>query len=190
VSRFDARAAILETKEVDLKPLVLKVVDQLQAHDLPEFSFVAPDSEYRALVDDRRIERIVRNLVSNAIDHSENKGVVVTLAQTEHEIAVGVRDYGIGFTERDAERLFDRFWRADPSRSRLRGGTGLGLAIALDDAKLHQGILKAWGRPGYGAHFVVTLPKNPGIPISVEPIDVIPSDQPSTILADFDIDDI
>jgi len=190
VSRFDARAAILETKEIDLKPLVLKVVDQLQASELKEFSFVASDGEYIAFVDDRRIERIVRNLISNAIDHSENKGVVVTLAQTEHEVAIGVRDYGVGFTERDAERLFDRFWRADPSRSRLRGGTGLGLAIALDDAKLHQGLLKAWGRPGYGAHFVVTLPKNPGIPITNEPINVIPSDQPSTILADFDIDDI
>jgi two-component system sensor histidine kinase MtrB len=190
VSRFDARAAILETKEVDLKPLVLKVVDQLQAHDIKEFSFVAPDAEYHALVDDRRIERIVRNLVSNAIDHSENKGVVVTLAQSEHEIAIGVRDYGVGFTERDSERLFDRFWRADPSRSRLRGGTGLGLAIALDDTKLHQGLLKAWGRPGYGAHFVVTLPKNPGIPITSEPISSIPSDQPSTPFVEFDIDDI
>ncbi len=190
VSRFDARAAILETKDVDLKPLVLKVVDQLQAHEIREFSFVAADQEYRALVDDRRIERIVRNLISNAIDHSENKGVVVTLAQSEHEISIGVRDYGIGFTERDSERLFDRFWRADPSRSRVRGGTGLGLAIALDDAKLHQGSLKAWGRPGYGAHFVVTLPKNPGIPLTSEPINIIPADQPSTILADFDIDDI
>lgn len=190
VSRFDARAAILETKEVDLKPLVLKVVDQLQASEMKEFSFVAPDAQYQASVDDRRIERIVRNLVSNAIDHSENKGVVVTLAQAEHEVAIGVRDYGIGFTERDSQRLFDRFWRADPSRSRIRGGTGLGLSIALDDAKLHQGILKAWGRPGHGAHFVVTLPKNPGIPITTEPIAVIPSDQPSTLLADFDIDDI
>jgi two-component system, OmpR family, sensor histidine kinase MtrB len=190
VSRFDARAAILETTEVDLKPLVLKVVDQLQANELKEFSFVASDAEYIALADDRRIERIVRNLVSNAIDHSENKGVVVTLAQSEHEVSIGVRDYGVGFTERDSERLFDRFWRADPSRSRLRGGTGLGLAIALDDAKLHQGLLKAWGRPGYGAHFVVTLPKNPGIPITSEPIDVVPIDQPSTFLADFDIDDI
>ena len=190
VSRFDARAAILETKEVDLKPLVLKVVDQLQAHELKDFTFAANDAHYLASVDDRRVERIIRNLISNAIDHSENKGVVVTLAQTEHEVAIGVRDFGIGFTERDAERLFDRFWRADPSRSRVRGGTGLGLSIALDDAKLHQGTLKAWGRPGYGANFVVTLPKKPGIPIATDPINVIPIDQPSTLFADFDVDDI
>jgi len=190
VSRFDARAAILETKDIDLKPLVLKVIDELQANEMPEFNFQGPDSEYRAEVDDRRIERIIRNLISNAIDHSENKGVTVTMAQSEHEVAIGVRDYGIGFTDRDAERLFDRFWRADPSRSRVRGGTGLGLSIALDDAKLHQGTLKAWGRPGSGANFVVTLPKNPGIPIASDPIEVIPSDQSSTLLPDFDSDDI
>jgi len=190
VSRFDARAAILETKDIDLKPLVLNVADQLQANQVPNFSFFAPDTEYRALVDDRRIERIIRNLLSNAMDHSEGNGVAVSISQTEHVVAIGVRDYGIGFSERESERLFDRFWRADPSRSRVRGGTGLGLAIALDDAKLHQGTLKAWGRPGNGAHFVVTLPKSPGIPIDSEPIDVIPNDQPHTILADVDIDDI
>ena len=189
VSRFDARAAILETKDVDLKPLVLKVIDQLQAHEIADFSFQGPDNEYRAHVDDRRIERIIRNLISNAIDHSENKGVTVTMRQSEHEVAIGVRDHGIGFTDRDADRLFDRFWRADPSRSRVRGGTGLGLSIALDDAKLHQGTLKAWGRPGNGAHFVVTLPKNPGIPITGDPIEVIPSDQSSTLLPDFDSDE-
>ena len=190
VSRFDARAAILETKDVDLKPLVLNVIDQLQANQHENFSMVAEDSEYRALVDDRRIERIVRNLISNAIDHSEGRGVIVSIVQSENEVAIGVRDYGIGFNERESERLFDRFWRADPSRSRVRGGTGLGLAIALDDAKLHQGTLKAWGRPGHGANFVVTLPKSPGIPITSDPIAVIPSDQSPTILADFDSDDI
>ena len=161
-------------------------MDQLQANSDPLFTVTAPDKEYRALVDDRRIERIVRNLIANAIDHSQGKGVEVTILQSEHEVAIGVRDYGIGFNDRESERLFDRFWRADPSRSRVRGGTGLGLAISLDDAKLHQGTLKAWGRPGHGAHFVVTLPKSPGIPIRTEPIDVIPSDQPSTILANLD----
>ncbi len=190
VSRFDARAAILETKDVDLKPIVLRVIDTLQATEVPGFVFEAPDNEYRALVDDRRIERIVRNLISNAIDHSEGLGVVITMAQSENELAIGVRDFGIGFADRDAERLFDRFWRADPSRSRVRGGTGLGLAIALDDAKLHQGTLEAWGRPAHGANFVVTLPKSPGIPIGSTLIDVVPSDQQSTIISDAEYDEI
>ena len=188
VSRFDARAAILETKEVNITQLVKQVIDQLHAPE--ELKIVAPEEPVHAHVDPRRIERILRNLISNAIDHSEGKGVVVTLAQTEHEVGVGVRDYGIGFSEREGDRLFDRFWRADPSRSRLRGGTGLGLAIALEDAQLHEGTLKAWGRPRQGAHFVLTLPKSPGIPISSEPIEIHPSDAPSTALFEIDTDDI
>ena len=59
-------------------------------------------------------------------------------------------------------RVFDRFWRADPSRSRIRGGTGLGLSIALEDARLHNGELEVWARPGHGAHFVMTLPRVAG----------------------------
>jgi two-component system sensor histidine kinase MtrB len=188
VSRFDARAAILETHEVDIKSLVHQVSDQLQAPG--DLTIEAPDESISASVDPRRIERILRNLISNAIDHSEGKGVLIRIAQSEHEVAVGVRDYGIGFSEREGERLFDRFWRADPSRSRLRGGTGLGLAIALEDAQLHEGFLKAWGRPNQGAHFVLTLPKSPGIPISSEPISVIPEDAPSTALFEIDTDDI
>jgi two-component system sensor histidine kinase MtrB len=72
----------------------------------------------------------------------------------------------------------------------LRGGTGLGLSIALDDAKLHQGTLKAWGVPGKGANFVVTVPKLPGIPLEGEPIKVNPADEPSTSFLEFDEDDI
>lgn len=188
VSRFDARAAILETHEVNLSTLVRQVVDQLHAPD--DVRIDAPPMPANATVDPRRIERILRNLISNAIDHSEGRGVVIRIAQTEHEVAVGVRDYGIGFSEREGERLFDRFWRADPSRSRLRGGTGLGLAIALEDAQLHEGTLKAWGRPQQGAHFVLTLPKSPGIPVSMDPIAVVPVDAPSTSLFEIDVDEI
>ena len=188
VSRFDARAAILEMHEVDITNLVRQVSDQLHAPG--DLRIDAPQFPVTAHVDPRRIERILRNLISNAIDHSEGRGVVIRIAQSDHEVGVGVRDYGIGFSEREGERLFDRFWRADPSRSRLRGGTGLGLAIALEDAQLHEGTLKAWGRPSLGAHFVLTLPKSPGIPISSEPIAVIPDDAPSTALFELDTDDI
>jgi two-component system sensor histidine kinase MtrB len=188
VSRFDARAAILETHEVNITSLVRQVADQLHAPN--DLHINAPEEPISAFVDPRRIERILRNIIANAIDHSEGKGVFITVAQSEHEVAVGVRDYGIGFSEREGERLFDRFWRADPSRSRIRGGTGLGLAIALEDAQLHEGTLKAWGRPNLGAHFVLTLPKSSGIPLAGEPIDVIPADAPSTSLFEIDTDDI
>ena len=190
VSRFDARAAILETTEIDMTQLVRQTLDHLHVLETHLFKIKTPDHPVFAIADARRIERILRNLISNAIDHSDGKGVEITIAQGDAEVAVGVRDYGIGFSERESERLCDRFWRADPSRSRIRGGTGLGLSIALDDAKLHQGTLLAWGRLGMGANFVITLPKNPGIPMSSTPIDVVPYDIPSTILGDIDPEDI
>ncbi len=190
VSRFDASASILELKETDMKTLVDQTIDQLQLADLEQIRTDFPEEPVLASVDPRRIERVLRNLISNAIDHSEGKTIEITIRQSAREVSVGVRDHGIGFTERESERLFDRFWRADPSRSRLRGGTGLGLSISLDDAKLHQGTLKAWGAPGKGANFVLTVPKAPGIPIEGQPIPVNPNDEPSTTFLTFDEDDI
>jgi len=190
VSRFDASASILELRDTDIKSLVNQTIDQLQISSAHQIRIDFPDLPVVASVDPRRIERIMRNLISNAIDHSEGKVVDITIRVTDREVAIGVRDYGIGFTERESERLFDRFWRADPSRSRLRGGTGLGLSIALDDAKLHQGTLKAWGAPGKGANFVLTVPITPGIPIQDEPISVNPINEPSTSYLEFDEDDV
>ncbi len=126
--------------------------------------------------DPRRVERILRNLITNAFDHSEGKNVQVTVTDSEDEVSVGVRDYGLGFTQEESIHLFDRFWRSDPSRARSSGGTGLGLSIALEDAKLHQGHLLAWGQKNNGAHFVLTLPKRHGTAVQTFPIDVIPGD--------------
>jgi len=190
VSRFDASASILESQETDMGELIRRTIDHLHPGDTTEIRLHLPDEKVVAEVDPRRIERVMRNLVSNAIDHCEGKPIDITLVATQREVAVGVRDYGVGFSERNASRLFDRFWRADPSRSRIRGGTGLGLSISLDDAKLHQGTLKAWGRLGQGAHFVLTVPKSPGIPIESEPISVDPTAGLSTSFLSFDEDDI
>jgi hypothetical protein len=131
--------------------------------------------------DHRRIERILRNLISNAIDHGEGKSIKVRIAESDNEVAVSVRDFGLGFNEEDAPFLFDRFWRADPSRARTSGGSGLGLSIALEDTKLHQGQLLAWGSPHQGAHFVLTLPKNHGTLVQSFPIALIPEDKLSTV---------
>jgi two-component system sensor histidine kinase MtrB len=78
-------------------------------------------------------------LVANAIDHGEGKPVKIELVESENEVAISVRDFGLGFNESDASKLFERFWRADPSRARTSGGTGLGLSIALEDAKITSG---------------------------------------------------
>ncbi|MEY2841215.1 MAG: hypothetical protein RLY74_356 [Actinomycetota bacterium] len=83
----------------------------------------------------------------------------------------GVRDYGIGIEKQYWNRVFDRFWRADPSRSRERGGTGLGLSIAKEDAILHGGDIKVWGETGKGANFVLTIPKIAGMSIESYPLE-------------------
>ena len=115
-----------------------------------------------AEVDPRRVERILRNLVVNAIEHGEGRDVVVTVAADEDAVAVSVRDYGVGLRPGEASLVFNRFWRADPARARTTGGTGLGLSIALEDAKLHRGWLQAWGEPGNGTLFRLTVPRVAG----------------------------
>ncbi len=136
-----------------------KTVDYLHPSKATKLVIDSPNELIHIQADQRRIERILRNLISNAIDHGEGKSIKVRIAESDNEVAVSVRDFGLGFNEEDAPYLFDRFWRADPSRARSSGGTGLGLSIAIEDAKLHQGQLLAWGMPNQGAHFVLTIPK-------------------------------
>jgi two-component system sensor histidine kinase MtrB len=129
-----------------------------------------------AEVDQRRIERILRNLVVNALEHGEGRDVVIRLGSAEGAVAIGVRDYGIGLKPGEASRVFHRFWRADPSRVRTTGGTGLGLSIAVEDAHLHGGWLQAWGEPGGGSHFRLTLPRTRGGEIGRAPFRLEPDD--------------
>ncbi len=163
VSRFDAEVAVLEAVDFDMVQLVQRCADDLGLVAKERKTQIYVNSTEPVIMikaDIRRVERILRNLMANAIDHSEEMRIDVRIVASEHDVAVGVRDYGIGLDENALNRVFDRFWRADPSRARTRGGTGLGLSIALEDARLHNGELEAWGRPAQGAHFVVTLPRN------------------------------
>jgi two-component system sensor histidine kinase MtrB len=162
VSRFDAEVAVLEAVDFDIVQLVNRCAEDLAlvAKGRKTQIFIkSAESAIMIKADIRRVERILRNLLANAIDHAEELQIDVQIEASDHDVAVGVRDYGVGLDESALTRVFDRFWRADPSRARTRGGTGLGLSIALEDARLHNGELEAWGRPGRGAHFVVTLPR-------------------------------
>jgi two-component system sensor histidine kinase MtrB len=177
VSRFDAQVAALSLDKVDVNSLVRRCADDLllSSNDKEtQLMISAPDEPVVIDGDPRRLERIMRNLLANAIDHAEGKPIHVTVAENPTEVAVGVRDYGVGLTEQQIERVFDRFWRADPSRSRERGGTGLGLAIAKEDAQLHGGEIRVWGKLGEGSNFVLTLPKVNGQRIAEFPIEAAP----------------
>ncbi|RMB60319.1 sensor histidine kinase [Tessaracoccus antarcticus] len=178
ISRFDAGAAVLSLDEVDLVSLVESEVEaqhsfaQKQGIELR----IHHDGPATAQMDSRRIRRILRNLLTNAIEHGEGRPIEVTVASDAHAVAVAVRDRGVGFQASESGLVFGRFWRADPSRNRVVGGTGLGLAIALEDARLHKGWLTAWGRPGRGAQFRLTIPRDPGHPLISSPLPVIPTD--------------
>jgi two-component system sensor histidine kinase MtrB len=179
ISRFDAGAAVLDAEPVDLRVLTQKVVEGAAPLAERRGSRVVtrfPDDPTVAEVDTRRIDRILRNLVVNAIEHGEGKDVVISIAADEDAVALSVRDYGVGLRPGESSLVFNRFWRADPARARTTGGTGLGLSIALEDAKLHRGWLQAWGEPGGGTQFRLTVPRTVGTELLHSPIRLEPED--------------
>ncbi len=127
--------------------------------------------------DTRRIRRVLRNLITNAIEHGEGRPISIHVHGSEQAVAIAVRDHGVGFSAAQAHQVFNRFWRADPARARRVGGTGLGLSIALEDARLHGGWLNAWGRPRRGAQFRLTVPRRHGTPFDTSPWPVVPPDR-------------
>jgi two-component system sensor histidine kinase MtrB len=136
----------------------------------------APERSIVVEMDARRIDRILRNLVLNALEHGEGKPVNISVASNATAVAITVRDHGIGMTPAEAARVFDRFWRADPARARTTGGSGLGLSIATEDTKLHNGWLQAWGNKGVGSNFRLTLPLKQGGTITKSPLQLEPAD--------------
>jgi two-component system sensor histidine kinase MtrB len=179
ISRFDAGAAVLEAEVFDLDALLHRVVGALGALAARRGSEVTVRSAGRPDVlveaDPRRVERVLRNLLANAIEHGEGLPIEVTVGADADTVAVVVRDRGVGLRPGEASRVFSRFWRADPSRARHTGGTGLGLSIALEDVRLHGGWLQAWGEPGAGSAFRMTLPRHAGGDVRSSPLPLEPA---------------
>ena len=172
ISRYDAASALLDAEERDLRPIVTRVVEacaELAQRQGVPVEVVAP-ARAAAEIDERRIERVIRNLVVNAIEHADGTRVTITVATSATDVACRVRDRGVGMTQEVADHVFDRFYRADTARARTTGGTGLGLAIATEDVAIHGGRLQAYGEPGKGASFLMTLPKHAGDEIASWPL--------------------
>jgi two-component system sensor histidine kinase MtrB len=186
ISRYDAGAVELELEPTNLVRLVEDAVETMRPvadERGSDLRVVAPGGYFEAEVDARRIRRILRNLLGNAVEHGEGRPIVVTVDSNATAIALAVRDYGVGMRENEIGRVFDRFWRADPSRKRTIGGTGLGLAISLEDAVLHGGALEVWSESGIGSCFRLTLPREHGTAIGSSPLELPPDD---TIAAEED----
>lgn len=183
ISRFDAGAAALEAEPIDLRDVVHRVIEgaePLAERKGTRIVVRGAEEPVIAEADPRRVERVLRNLVVNAVEHGEGRDVVVRLASAGDRsggaVALAVRDYGVGLKPGEATRVFNRFWRADPARARTTGGTGLGLSIAVEDARLHGGWLQAWGEPGGGSQFRLTLPRTAGETLRGSPIPLEPED--------------
>ena len=179
MSRYDAGAVDMETEPTNLVRLVedaIESVASLAESKGSDLRLVAPGGYFEAEVDARRIRRILQNLLGNAIDHGEGKPIVIWVDSDTNAVAIAVRDYGVGMTAAAMERVFDRFWRADPSRQRTTGGTGLGLAISLEDAALHGGWLEVWSAPGEGSCFRLTIPRVRGAQLLGSPLELPPAD--------------
>lgn len=193
ISRYDSGAADLEVERVDLCALVSSVLEALAGLVRHSGSRVRVESSAPSVeveVDPRRVSRILRNLIGNALEHGEGRPVEITVTASEEVVAVSVRDHGVGFPPEQADQVFERFWRADTARTRTTGGTGLGLAISLEDARLHGGWLQATGAPGQGALFRLTLPRERGVTISQAPprpvLERTPAEPPVATIEDRD----
>jgi two-component system, OmpR family, sensor histidine kinase MtrB len=181
ISRFDAGAAALDVEPVDIRGTIAKVVEAARPLAERRGSVVtvhAPDEPAEAEVDERRVERIMRNLLVNAIEHGDGRPVDIHVATGDDAVAVVVEDHGVGLRPGEAANVFTRFWRADPARARTTGGTGLGLSISLEDARLHNGWLQAWGERGVGSRFRLTLPQRAGDTLHGSPLPLSPTEDP------------
>ncbi len=177
ISRYDAGAVSPDFSVQDFKDVVQLAVDDITtvANSRGCRILVSmPEGTVDAEFDSRRIERILRNLLSNAVEHGENKPIDVQVGVSNEAVAVTVTDHGVGMNREQVDRVFDRFWRADKSRERTIGGTGLGLAISLEDTHLHSGWLQVWASPSRGASFRLTIPRRQGQVFTASPLPLPP----------------
>nr|WP_245545939.1 MtrAB system histidine kinase MtrB [Nocardia higoensis] len=175
ISRHDAGVAELQVESLDVRMCAraaISTVRHLAKESGVEVVTDLPEDPVVAEVDPRRVERVLRNLLANAIDHSEGKPVLLRMRgdADANAVAFVVRDQGVGLRPGEDKLVFNRFWRSDPSRMRRSGGTGLGLSISVEDANLHAGRLEAWGEIGVGASFRLTLPMTRGRKMGTSPL--------------------
>lgn len=163
LSRLDAGQLQLDCAPVDLSELLCETLDSLspRAHQHHVHLELAAGRETDSvLADPFQIQRVLVNLIENAIRHSREGGVVCVSARNDgNQVAVEVTDTGEGIPPTDIPHVFDRFFRGEKSRTRHSGGAGLGLAISKGIVEAHGGNIRVENRPETGARFIFTLPR-------------------------------
>lgn len=177
ISRYDAGAVQARLEKANLVETVeaaIHSIETLAKKRGSEIILETSKSEIIAEYDEGRIERLLRNLLANAVEHGDGKPILVSIGDAKNAVAVSVTDHGVGMNREQLDKVFSRFWRGDPARKRSIGGTGLGLAIAQADTTLHNGWLQVWAKPGEGASFRLTLPRHAGAVFSQSPLPLPP----------------
>jgi two-component system sensor histidine kinase SenX3 len=182
LSRIQAAEPIPDPVPVNLDAVVAEALDRCRMKagargiDLVETT----DSGLVVLGDEDLLVTALRNLLENAVDYSpeQTRVLVTTSRASEHTVEISVADQGIGIPERDRERIFERFYRVDPARSRATGGTGLGLAIVKHVTAAHGGNVTVWSKVGAGSTFTLRLPLRP-LPAAIPASPAQPASPPS-----------
>lgn len=161
ISRIQGSEGILDRKKASLNDVVVEAVDvaRTSAEARSISMVVSPGPKASVLGDRDLLVMAVRNLIDNAVAYSHEGGRVTITVDKDGDVAtVEVIDQGIGIAQKDQERIFERFYRTDPARSRATGGTGLGLSIVKHIVAQHDGDVTVWSRPGVGSTFTLRLP--------------------------------
>jgi len=161
LSRLQSDDPLLKAVPVDLDEVVEKALDRAEAVAAArEIELVGTGvSGLTVLGDAHQLATGLGNLVENAVNYSPDRTKVVVVVRREGELAeISVTDQGVGIPEQDLKRIFERFYRVDPARSRVTGGTGLGLSIVKHIAATHGGDVAVWSVEGAGSTFTLRLP--------------------------------
>jgi len=169
LNRIQAAEPIPDPLPVDLDAVVAEALDRCRMKASARgIELAATGTKHLSMLgDEDLLVTALRNLLDNAVAYSPEKTrvVVSTRRDTGDVIELSVSDQGIGIPERDLERIFERFYRVDPARSRVTGGTGLGLAIVKHVTAAHGGKVNVTSREGAGSTFTLRLPVRPGAPL-------------------------
>jgi two-component system sensor histidine kinase SenX3 len=171
LSRLQGAEPMVTREDVALAAVIAESVDRvgLAAESKGITVAVSGDADVRVKGDARQLVMAVSNLLENAVAYSPpgtNVGVTVSLADEHDAIEIAVRDEGIGISRRNQQRIFERFFRVDPARSRETGGTGLGLAIVKHVATNHGGTVSVWSAEGAGSTFTLRIPADSVVSIN------------------------
>ena len=161
LARADAGKAVLERREIDLVPVVREAGwqgEKLARAKQLAFKTDLPDKAVPSLGDAEALRRLLLIVIDNAVKYTHDGEITVRLSNADGNPKVHVSDTGVGIAEQDLPRVFERFYRAEKSRSRDSGGAGLGLSIAKWIAEVHQGAIEVRSQPHRGSTFVITLP--------------------------------